>query len=95
MQARGMALLALAPLYAIAQSTCPQVEFLTARAVNLKPSLTTHSDAVRQADGSYTGFEATDAAPYAPSTRRPISSSSSRRACPAGGRETRLRCPFQ
>ena len=64
MQPRALALLALAPLYATAQSACPQVDFLTARAVNLKPSLTTHIDAVRQADGSYTAFEATDAAPY-------------------------------
>jgi len=40
------------------------VNFLTARTVNLKPSATTHIDAVRQSDGSYTGFEVTDAAPY-------------------------------
>src|SRR5579863_919920 len=48
----------------VAQSPCPPVNLLTARTVNLKPSATTHIDAVRQSDGSYTGFEVTDASPY-------------------------------
>jgi uncharacterized protein (TIGR03437 family) len=61
---RLLVLLFVAPLCAPAQSTCPQVNFLTARTVNLKPSPTTHIDVVRQPDGSYTGFEVTDAAPY-------------------------------
>jgi len=64
MQHRCLALFALAPLCAFAQSACPQVNFLTARSVNLKPSATTHIDVVRQSDGSYTGYEVTDAAPY-------------------------------
>lgn len=54
----------MAPLCAIAQTTCPQVNFLTARTVNLKPTATTHIDVVSQPDGSYTGYEVTDAAPY-------------------------------
>ncbi len=50
---------------ACAQSSCAGgVNFLTARTVNLKPSATSHIDVVRQSDGSYTGFEVTDAAPY-------------------------------
>ncbi|HUK17840.1 MAG TPA: VCBS repeat-containing protein [Bryobacteraceae bacterium] len=61
---RSLVLLAIAPLWAFAQSTCPQVNFLTARTVNLKPSPTTHIDVVRQSDGSYTAYEVTDAAPY-------------------------------
>jgi uncharacterized protein (TIGR03437 family) len=47
-----------------AQSTCPPVNFLSARTINLKPSATSHIDEVRQSDGSYTGFEVTDASPY-------------------------------
>jgi uncharacterized protein (TIGR03437 family) len=54
----------IAPLCALAQNTCPAVNFLDARTANLKPSTTSHIDAVRQSDGSYTGFEVTDAAPY-------------------------------
>src|SRR5438309_2335713 len=53
-----------AMLPAFAQVTCPEPNFLTPRTLNLKPSATTHIDAIRQADGSYTGFELTDAAPY-------------------------------
>jgi hypothetical protein len=47
-----------------AQSTCPGVNFLAARTVNLRPTATSHVDVIRQPDGSYTGFEAADAAPY-------------------------------
>jgi len=57
-------LLAMLPAGLLGQSTCPAVDFLAARTVNLKPSTTSHLDAVRQSDGSYTGFEVTDAAPY-------------------------------
>ena len=46
------------------QSTCPEPNFLTARTVSLKPSVSSHIDAVLQGDGTYTGFEVTDAAPY-------------------------------
>jgi uncharacterized protein (TIGR03437 family) len=64
---RHFAILAvIAPLSALAQSTCPAVNFLEARTANLKPSVTSHIDVVRQSDGSYTGFEVTDAAPYRP-----------------------------
>ncbi len=52
------------PLNVFGQSACPTVPFLTARTVNLKPSTISHIDVVRQQDGSYTGFEVTDAAPY-------------------------------
>jgi uncharacterized protein (TIGR03437 family) len=54
-------LLALAPVLACAQSTCSGVNFLAARIVNLKPTTTSHIDVVRQADGSYTGYEVADA----------------------------------
>lgn len=64
MPRRWFVLLVLAPFAAIAQSTCPQVNFLTPRSVNLKPSATSHIDVVRQSGGSYTGFEVADAAPY-------------------------------
>ena len=50
-------LLVMAPVAVIAQSICPPVNFLVARTINLKPSATSHIDAVRQSDGSYTGFE--------------------------------------
>jgi len=59
-----VALLAFLPMTVFAQSTCPPVNFLMARTVNLKPSATSHVDVVRQSDGSYTGFEAADASPY-------------------------------
>src|SRR5258707_1245902 len=56
--------LAMASFSAFAQSTCPSVNFLTARSASLKPSATSHIDVIRQSDGSYTGFEVADAAPY-------------------------------
>jgi hypothetical protein len=62
---RYFAILAvIAPLGALAQNTCPAVNFLEARTANLRPGTTSHIDVVRQSDGSYTGFEVTDAAPY-------------------------------
>src|SRR5579864_152358 len=48
----------------MAQSTCPEVNLLSARTLNLKPSSTSHIDLSRQNDGSYTGYEVVDAAPY-------------------------------
>jgi len=53
-----------APLLAVAQTTCPSVNFLEPRTVSLAPTLTTHIDVVRQPDGSNTGFEVANAAPY-------------------------------
>jgi uncharacterized protein (TIGR03437 family) len=64
MLSRVAGLLALVAGSLAAQSTCPAVNFLTARTVNLKPSPTSHIDVVRQSDGSYTGYEVADAAPY-------------------------------
>ena len=61
-RAAGLLVVFSAPLFA--QPTCPPVNLLTARSIDLKPSPTTHIDAVRQSDGSYTGFEVTDASPY-------------------------------
>jgi uncharacterized protein (TIGR03437 family) len=49
---------------ALAQTPCPGVHFLNAITVNLKPTDTSHIDVVRQSDGSYTGFEVSDAAPF-------------------------------
>src|SRR5579872_4591973 len=53
----------MAPWSAVAQS-CPSVNLLVPRTVSLKPSATSHIDVVRQTDGSYTGFEVTDATPH-------------------------------
>ena len=47
-----------------AQFACPSLNFLDASTVNLTPSATSHIDVVRQSDGSYTGFEVTNAAPF-------------------------------
>lgn len=67
MSLRCVAVLAMAPVFATAQSTCPSsLNFLSATTVNLKPSATSHIDVVRQSDGSYTGSEVTDAPPYRP-----------------------------
>ncbi len=60
----AVAALAMLPLVAFAQSTCPPVNFLTQRTANLKPTATSHIDVIRQPDGSYTGFEAADSSPY-------------------------------
>ncbi len=64
MPRRLAVLLLVISISAAAQSLCPSVNFLAARTANLKPSPTSHVDVVRQGDGSYTGFEVTDAAPY-------------------------------
>jgi len=61
---RYLLLLVFTPLCATAQTACPEVNFLTARTVSMKPSAATHIDAVRQPDGSYTGYEVADTAPY-------------------------------
>jgi uncharacterized protein (TIGR03437 family) len=59
----GLALSAL-PFAVSAQSGCPTINFLVSRTVNLKPTAISHISVVRQADGSYTGFELTDLAPH-------------------------------
>src|SRR5215469_17601226 len=61
---RTLSVLLMLSAIAIAQPTCSGVNFLAAPRVNLKPTSTTHIDLVRQPDGSYTAFEAADAAPY-------------------------------
>jgi uncharacterized protein (TIGR03437 family) len=47
-----------------AQSTCPNVHFKNAPLASLTPSTTTRLNLVRQADGSYTSYETSAAAPY-------------------------------
>ncbi len=47
-----------------AQTACPAVNFLEARRVDLKPDAGSHIDVVRQSDGSYTGFQVANDAPY-------------------------------
>ena len=51
----------LLPGAACAQSVCPSIDFLLARTVsltrNLGSGISFHTNVVRQADGSYTGFE--------------------------------------
>jgi hypothetical protein len=54
-----------------AQPACPTLNFLNAQTVNLKPSPTSHVDAVRQFDGSYTAFEVADAPPHRIITKMP------------------------
>lgn len=51
-------------LSAKARSTCPEVNLLSARTVNLTPSSTSHINLLRQNDGSYTGYEVADSAPF-------------------------------
>ncbi len=65
MLVRRQAALLLASLsFCAGQSVCSSVNFLIARTVNLKPSATSHINVLREADGSYTGYEVTDASPY-------------------------------
>lgn len=61
---RVAVVLALASVPVLGQTGCPLPNYLSARAVNLEPSATTHTNVVRQSDGSYTGFEIADASPY-------------------------------
>jgi uncharacterized protein (TIGR03437 family) len=64
MRSYYLMLLSFTSMSLLAQSICPAVNFLSARTINLKPSPTSHIDVVRQSDGSYTGYEVTDAPPY-------------------------------
>jgi uncharacterized protein (TIGR03437 family) len=61
---RAFVIVGVLSISAMAQSRCPGVNFLSARTVNLKPSPTSHINVLRQDDGSYTGYEVADAAPY-------------------------------
>lgn len=47
-----------------AQGVCPGIHFLSATTVNLQPSSNSHINIVRQSDGSHTGYEVGNAAPY-------------------------------
>ncbi len=58
------ALLGVLCLCSNGQPACPNPNFLSARTVSLRPSANSHINVVRQPDGSYSGFEAANAAPY-------------------------------
>ncbi len=54
-----------AQVHAAAQSTCPlRLIVVSAKTHLANRSPNSHIDVIRQPDGSYTGFEATDAVPY-------------------------------
>lgn len=46
------------------QTACPEVNFRTESSANLAPGGASHIRLARQSDGSYTGYEIADAAPY-------------------------------
>jgi uncharacterized protein (TIGR03437 family) len=58
-------LLLLAAVYAGAQTTCPPINFLNAKTVNLDVTDSSHLTLLRQSDGSYTAFEIANTSPYA------------------------------
>ena len=64
MTLRASLALLLLPLAGWAQTVCPPVNFLIPRSLNLKATANSHINLVRQPDGSYTGFELTDAPPH-------------------------------
>jgi uncharacterized protein (TIGR03437 family) len=55
----------LAAVCAGAQTTCPPINFLNAKTINLNPTASSHLMLLRQSDGSYTAFEMANASPYA------------------------------
>ena len=57
--------LLLAAVYAGAQTTCPPINFLNAKTVNLDVTDSSHLTLLRQSDGSYTAFEIANTSPYA------------------------------
>jgi hypothetical protein len=57
-------LFTLLPFGGWAQSVCPSINFLISRSANLKSTANSHINVVRQADGSYTGFEVTNLPPH-------------------------------
>ena len=54
----------LAAVCAGAQTTCPPIDFLNAKTINLNPTSSSHLVLLRQSDGSYTAFEVANARPY-------------------------------
>jgi uncharacterized protein (TIGR03437 family) len=54
----------LAALCGSAQTTCPPINFLNAKTVNLNPTNTSHLVVLRQSDGSSTAFEIANTSPY-------------------------------
>src|ERR1700693_5948474 len=54
----------LAAVCASAQTTCPPINFLNAKTVNLNPTNSSHLVLLRQSDGSYTAYEMANASPY-------------------------------
>ena len=61
---RTLAVLVLIGACAHAQPGCPAVDFQAAVLANLKPSTSSRTTLVRQADGAYTAYETADASPY-------------------------------
>ena len=57
-------LAAIAGPFSYGQTACPGVKFRTESSVNLAPDGASHIRLARQSDGSYTGYEVADAAPY-------------------------------
>ncbi len=53
------------PTLALAQSNCPTVQFTGIPSASLLPSTTLHRFLVKQADGSYTGYDMSNTSPYA------------------------------
>ena len=54
----------LAAVCAGAQTTCPPINFLNAKTINLNPTDSSHLVLLRQSDGSYTAYEMANASPY-------------------------------
>src|SRR5580658_798344 len=54
----------LAAVCAGAQTTCPPINFLNAKTINLNPTSSSHLVLLRQSDGSDTAFEVANATPY-------------------------------
>jgi hypothetical protein len=57
-------LAAIAGPFSYGQTACPGVNFRTESSANLAPGGASHIRLARQSDGSYTGYEIADAAPY-------------------------------
>ena len=54
----------LAAVCARAQTTCPPINFLNAKTVNLDATDSSHLVVLRQSGGSYTAFEVANTSPY-------------------------------
>ena len=57
-------LAAVAGPFSYGQAACPEVNFRTESSANLAPGGASHIRLARHSDGSYTGYEIADAAPY-------------------------------